>query len=51
MLIGWFINMNNLAPLVRSDSLEVHPIGSKDPGTQVSDAQGPPPSARAEAPT
>jgi predicted PurR-regulated permease PerM len=26
MLVGWFINMNILAPLVRSDSLQVHPI-------------------------
>jgi predicted PurR-regulated permease PerM len=26
MFIGWFINMNVLAPLVRSDSLQVHPI-------------------------
>jgi predicted PurR-regulated permease PerM len=26
MLIGWFINMNILAPLVRSDQLQVHPV-------------------------
>lgn len=26
MLVGWFINMNLLAPLVRSDQLQVHPI-------------------------
>ena len=26
MFVGWFINMNILAPLVRSDSLQVHPI-------------------------
>jgi predicted PurR-regulated permease PerM len=25
-LVGWLINMNILAPLVRSDSLQVHPI-------------------------
>lgn len=26
MLVGWFINMNILAPLVRSGLLQVHPI-------------------------
>jgi predicted PurR-regulated permease PerM len=91
MLVGWFINMNILAPLVRSDSLQVHPIvvtfafllgaqlagpigaiiaipvaavvqafffvyrdrysGSKNPGTKVTDTQGVPPSAPAEAAT
>ncbi|HTG40466.1 MAG TPA: AI-2E family transporter, partial [Methylomirabilota bacterium] len=91
MFVGWFVNMNILAPLVRSDSLQVHPIvvtfafllgaqlagpigaiiaipaaavvqafyfvyrdryrGSKNPGTQVTDARGVPPSASAETPT
>jgi len=26
MLVGWFVNMNVLAPLVRSDQLQVHPV-------------------------
>jgi predicted PurR-regulated permease PerM len=26
MLLGWFVNMNILAPLVRSDQLQVHPV-------------------------
>ena len=26
MLVGWFLNMNVLAPLVRSDQLQVHPV-------------------------
>jgi predicted PurR-regulated permease PerM len=26
MLVGWFLNMNVLAPLVRSDQLQLHPI-------------------------
>ncbi len=26
MLVGWFLNMNILAPLVRSDQLQVHPV-------------------------
>jgi len=26
MLVGWFVNMNLLAPLVRSDQLQVHPV-------------------------
>jgi predicted PurR-regulated permease PerM len=26
MLVGWFVNMNILAPLVRSDQLQVHPV-------------------------
>jgi predicted PurR-regulated permease PerM len=26
MLVGWFINMNILAPVVRSDQLQVHPV-------------------------
>ncbi len=91
MFVGWFINMNILAPLVRSDSLQVHPIvvtfafllgaqlagpigaiiaipaaavvqafyfvyrdryrDSKNQGTQITDAEGLPPSASAEAPT
>jgi predicted PurR-regulated permease PerM len=26
MFVGWFVNMNILAPLIRSDQLQVHPV-------------------------